>query len=187
MGNVRGDSVGVVVILGLKRVNKKIPGGLVAVIGTIAASWAFDLASHGVAVLGTVPSGLPSFGIPTDGWSEWKTLVPVAGAIFIVILAQSAATSRSYAARYNERFDENVDLVGLSGANIAAGLTGTFVVNGSPTKTQIVDGAGGRSQVASISTSRCRPDRLAVPDEAARIPAVRRAGDDCVHDRGRAR
>ncbi|HYJ12302.1 MAG TPA: SulP family inorganic anion transporter, partial [Thermomicrobiales bacterium] len=102
---------------------------------------------------GSVPSGLPSVGIPDVGWDELTTIIPVAGAIFIVILAQSAATSRSYAARYNERFDENVDLVGLSGANIAAGLTGTFVVNGSPTKTQIVDSAGGRSQVASISAS----------------------------------
>ena len=142
-----------VIIFGLKRVNKKIPGGLVALIITIAASWTLDLESHGVAVLGSVPSGLPSVGIPDVGWDELTTLIPVAGAIFIVILAQSAATSRSYAARYNERFDENVDLVGLSGANIAAGLTGTFVVNGSPTKTQIVDSAGGRSQVASISAS----------------------------------
>ena len=142
-----------VIIFGLKRVNKKIPGGLVAVIGTIAASWAFDLSSHGVAVLGTVPSGLPSLSIPTESMSVVGKLIPVAGAIFIVILAQSAATSRSYAAKYNEKFDENVDLIGLSGANIAAGLTGTFVVNGSPTKTQIVDGAGGRSQVASISAS----------------------------------
>ena len=70
-----------------------------------------------------------------------------------MILAQSAATSRAYAAKYNEAFDENVDLVGLSFANAAAGLSGTFVVNGSPTKTQMVDGAGGKSQVASLTTA----------------------------------
>ena len=69
------------------------------------------------------------------------------------ILAQSAATSRAYAAKYNERFDENVDLVGLSMASVSAGLSGTFVVNGSPTKTQMVDGAGGRSQISTLSTS----------------------------------
>ena len=71
----------------------------------------------------------------------------------MVILAQSAATSRAYAARYGERFSENVDIVGLSLANIGAGLTGTFVVNGSPTKTQMVDSAGGRSQIATLTTS----------------------------------
>jgi MFS superfamily sulfate permease-like transporter len=70
-----------------------------------------------------------------------------------VILAQSAATSRAYAAKYNEAFDENVDLVGLSFANVSAGLSGTFVVNGSPTKTQMVDGAGGRSQISTLTTA----------------------------------
>ena len=77
-------------------------------------------------------------------------LVPTAFAMFVVILAQSAATSRAYAARYNERFSENTDLVGLALANVGAGLSGAFVVNGSPTKTQMVDSAGGRSQLSLI-------------------------------------
>jgi MFS superfamily sulfate permease-like transporter len=81
------------------------------------------------------------------------TLIPTAFSCFLVILAQSAATSRAYAARYNERFSEDSDLVGLTLANVSAGLSGTFVVNGSPTKTQMVDGAGGRSQVAQITTA----------------------------------
>ncbi len=72
--------------------------------------------------------------------------------MFVVILAQSAATSRAFAARYNERFSENTDLVGLGMANIGAGLSGTFVVSGSPTKTQMVDGAGGHSQLAQVTT-----------------------------------
>jgi MFS superfamily sulfate permease-like transporter len=71
----------------------------------------------------------------------------------VVILAQSAATSRAYAARYNERFNANTDLVGLGMANFGAGLSGTFVVSGSPTKTQMVDGAGGRTQMSLIVTS----------------------------------
>jgi sulfate permease, SulP family len=70
-----------------------------------------------------------------------------------VILAQSAATSRAYAARYNERFDANADLMGLCLANIGAGLSGAFVVNGSPTKTQMVESAGGQSQLAQVVTS----------------------------------
>jgi SulP family sulfate permease len=140
------------VILILKVVDRRVPGALIAVIGAIWASSAFDLQAHGVAVLGSVPSGLPSFGIPS-GWNLWATLLPTAGSLFLVILAQSAATSRAYAAKYNERFDENTDLVGLSLANASAGLSGTFVVNGSPTKTQMVDGAGGRSQVSQITTS----------------------------------
>src|SRR4029078_551638 len=142
--------LGVIAIL--KVIDRRVPGALIAVIGAIWASSAFDLQAHGVAVLGSVPSGLTSFGVPS-GWNLWATLLPTAGSLFLVILAQSAATSRAYAAKYNERFSENTDLVGLSLANVSAGLSGTFVVTGSPTKTQMVDGAGGRSQVAQITTS----------------------------------
>ncbi len=141
------------VIFGLKAISPKIPGALIAVIGSIVASYALDLSADGVATLGKVPGGLPTFGLPSSGWSDWLDLVPTAASIFIVVLAQSAATSRAYAAKYDERFDENVDLVGLSMASVSAGLSGTFVVNGSPTKTQIVDGAGGRSQIASLSAA----------------------------------
>src|SRR6185369_17801869 len=59
----------------------------------------------------------------------------------------------AYAMKYNDSFDENVDLVGLGAANFAASISGTFVVNGSPTKTQMVDSAGGRSQLATLTTS----------------------------------
>jgi high affinity sulfate transporter 1 len=143
-----------VVIVGSKKVSKKIPGALIAVVGAIVLSWALGLKEH-VHVLGSVPSGLPHIGLPEVKWS-WDLigkLVPTAFAMFVVILAQSAATSRAYAARYNERFSEDTDLVGLGLANIGAGLSGTFVVNGSPTKTQMVDSAGGRSQLSLIVTS----------------------------------
>src|SRR6185369_4612863 len=80
-------------------------------------------------------------------------LVPTAISLVVVILAQSAATSRAYAMRYDDRFDENVDLVGLGLANAAAAVTGTFVVNGSPTKTEMVDSAGGRSQVSQLGAA----------------------------------
>ncbi len=142
----------IVVILGTKLVTKKVPGALIAVIGAIVVSWHWDLASHGVSTLGKVPGGLPTLGLPDAGWSEIPALVGTAASIFILILAQSAATSRAYAAKYNDAFDENTDLVGLGAANLFAGVSGTFVVNGSPTKTQMVDGAGGRSQLAQIST-----------------------------------
>lgn len=142
-----------VVILGGRLVTKRIPAALVAVIGAIFISWKWDLVSHGVATLGPVPGGLPKIGLPADmSWSDVGALMGTAVSVFILILAQSAATSRAYAAKYNDDFDENVDLVGLGAANIFAGLSGTFVVNGSPTKTEMVDDAGGRSQLAQITT-----------------------------------
>ncbi|MGO9176599.1 MAG: SulP family inorganic anion transporter [Desulfobaccales bacterium] len=143
------------IILGFDKISKKIPGALIAVIGAIIVSWAIDLASSGVATLGAVPRGLPRFGLPQVHLSTslLMHLSPTAFSIFVVILAQSAATSRAYATLYGERFSENVDLVGLSLANIGAGLTGAFVVNGSPTASQMVDSAGGRCQLAQITSS----------------------------------
>jgi MFS superfamily sulfate permease-like transporter len=142
-----------VVIVGAKRISTQIPGALLAVVGAILVSWALGLQAH-LPVLGTVPSGLPHLALPDVQWS-WDLvgkLVPIAFAMFVVILAQSAATSRAYAARYNERFSANTDLVGLGLANLGAGLSGTFVVNGSPTKTQMVDSAGGRTQLSLLVT-----------------------------------
>jgi sulfate permease, SulP family len=145
-----------VIILGVRRINKKIPGALIAVIGAILVSYLVNLSSYGVAVLGIIPSGLPKISLPSGGSLNvniLEQLLPIAFSMFIVILAQSAATSRAYATRYSENFNENIDLVGLGLANIGAGVSGTFVVNGSPTKTQMVDSAGGRSQLASLTTS----------------------------------
>ncbi|HEY5422651.1 MAG TPA: SulP family inorganic anion transporter, partial [Ilumatobacteraceae bacterium] len=143
----------IVVSVGSRLLSPKIPGALIAVIGSIIVSWQWDLATHGVSTLGPVPGGLPDFGVPDVAWRQVWPLMSTAVAMFVVILAQSAATSRAYAAKYEEQFDENVDLVGLGLANASAGFSGTFVVNGSPTKTQIVDSAGGRSQVATLSTA----------------------------------
>ena len=139
------------VIIGLEKVSKKIPGALIAAIGAIVASWAFGFDKL-VHVVGAVPGGLPYLGLPKVDWN-WpviSTLIPTAFAMFVVILAQSAATSSAFATRYDEKFSANTDLVGLALANIGAGLSGTFVVNGSPTKTQIVDSAGGRSQLSLL-------------------------------------
>jgi sulfate permease, SulP family len=150
-------SVGVIVIVlaarGANRwVTRRIPGLLIAVIAAIIVSRDADLAGHGVAVLGQVPRGLPHLGLPALGWHDATVLIGTAVSMFVVILAQSAATSRAYAGKYEEAFSQDVDLVGLGVANVAAALSGTFVVNGSPTQTQVSDNAGGRSQLAQLTT-----------------------------------
>src|SRR6516165_1897086 len=138
------------VIIGIGRFAPRLPGALIAVIG---ASAIFNFDSRGIATIGSVPGGLPSLALPAANVSELRLVLTCAASCFLVIVAQSAATSRAYAARYEEKFYENYDLVGLAAANAAAGITGTFVVNGSPTKTEMVDEAGGRSQVAKLTTA----------------------------------
>lgn len=140
------------VIVGAGRLSPRIPGGLIAVAGSIAASWAFDLRAHGVPVLGAVPSGLPWFGWPhaAPDLALVERLLPTAMAMTVMILTQSEATARIHATRDSEPLDTNRDLTGLALANLGAALSGSFIVNGSPTMTQMAAGAGGRSQFVQL-------------------------------------
>jgi sulfate permease, SulP family len=132
------------------RVAPRVPISLIAVVGAIAASAAFDFAGRGIAVIGPVPGGLPAIGWPAVSWNEVLALLPVAASCFVVIIAQSAATARVFALHYRERVDEDEDILGLSAANAAAAVSGAFVVNGSPTQTAMADRAGARSQFAQL-------------------------------------
>jgi sulfate permease, SulP family len=138
------------VILIARRFVPKWPVSLVIVIGTIAASAVYGFSAHGIPVIGKVPGGLPAIRLPRVSGREFLDLLPVAASCFVVILAQSAATARAFAAKYAERLEENDDLLGLSAANAAAALSGTFVVNGSPTQTAMAEAAGARSQFAQV-------------------------------------
>ncbi|MFL5647967.1 MAG: SulP family inorganic anion transporter, partial [Chloroflexota bacterium] len=140
-------------IIGLGYVNKKVPGALIAVVGAIGLSYFLDLAADGVTTLGPIQGGLPQLGFPQDviTTDNILLLMPMVISLFVVILAQSAATSRAYAIKYGDSFEENVDLVGLGVASLSAGVSGTFPVNGSPTKTEMVDSAGGRSQISQLT------------------------------------
>ncbi len=147
-------SVGMLaLVLVLRRLAPRLPAILLAVLAAILASRALDLPGRGVDVLGAVPTGLPGLRMPVFGFADAGVLLGTAVSMVVVILAQSAATARAYAVRYREPFTDGSDLVGLGAANLAAAVTGAFVVNGSPTKTQIVDGAGGRSQLAMLTTA----------------------------------
>jgi len=140
-------------VIGSRRISRRFPAALVAVVVAIVLGRFANLDAHGISLLGPVPAGLPSIGLPRAPLADIAKLWATAGAMFLVILAQSAGTSRAYAARYRERVDENRDVLALGAANLVAGFGGTFAVNGSPTKTEMVDGAGGRSQLAMLTTA----------------------------------
>ena len=141
-----------VIILGFKKLAPVVPGALVAVALLTALSAVLDSSASGVAVVGSVPKGFPPIGLPQGvTWSDAAAVVPIAVACLVLILAQSAATSRSFAMKMGDRVDVNKDIVGLGGANLAAGLSGTFVVNGSPTKTKILYDLKGRTQLANLT------------------------------------
>jgi sulfate permease, SulP family len=138
-----------------RRMAPRIPVALVAVVGSIVFGWSWGLTALGVTTIGPVTGGLPAFGLPLASWGETLKLIPVAASCFVVIIAQSAATSRALATRYQERVDEDADILGLAFANVAAALSSAFVVNGSPTQTAMADRAGARSQLAQIVFAGC--------------------------------
>lgn len=142
----------IAIIYAFKLFVPKIPGAIIAVVGLLTLATVTDASGYGVEVVGAIQGGLPPIGLPAGvGWSDIPAVLSTAFACFVIIIAQSAATSRSFAAKHGDRADVNRDIVGLAAANLAAGISGTFVVNGSPTKTQILDGQKGRTQVANLT------------------------------------
>ena len=141
----------VVAILACKRFLPRVPMPMIVVVGSIAASYAFGFAAHGIAVLGPVAGGLPPLRWPSVTWQQCLDLVPVAASCFVMIIAQSAAAARVFAQQYDEEVDTNADILGLAAANAAAAMGGAFVVNGSPTQTAMADGAGVRSQIGHLA------------------------------------
>lgn len=146
-------------VLVLRRFAPKVPGALVAVVGAIAASAVWDFAGHGVATIGPVAGGLPHLGLMGlqslrgMSWKEMEQLITVSASCAVMILTQSAATSRIYAAKHHQEVNENNELFGLSAANAVSALSGAFVVNGSPTQTAMMEDAGGQSQMAQVATA----------------------------------
>ncbi len=143
----------IVALVGTERVSSRFPSMLLVVVGAIIASAALDLQGHGLAVIGTVQGGPPMIGIPNlQDLSVLPQLSFTLVSLFVVIIAQSVSISRSYAAKNKEDLDEDADVLGLSLANIGAGLSGTFVVDGGVSQTAVAEVAGARSQIAQLTT-----------------------------------
>jgi high affinity sulfate transporter 1 len=135
----------------LLRGNKRVPGILIAVVGSTAIVGAFGLAPrYGVAVLGPLPQGLPGFALP---WISSADIVPVligGGAIALVSFADTSVLSRAYAARAGAQVDPNQEMVGLGAANLAAGFFQGFPVSSSSSRTPVAEAAGARTQLTSV-------------------------------------
>jgi high affinity sulfate transporter 1 len=144
-----GGSVVVAILVG-RRLVPRVPMALLAMVGALAANALLDLAARGVAVLGPVPGGLPSIGIPTATPGEIIGLLPGALGMAVLSFADTAVTGRSFAARRGERTEANRELVALAVADSAAALTGGYPISSSPSRTSAAEVAGSGSQVTSI-------------------------------------
>ncbi|UCI17191.1 SulP family inorganic anion transporter [Mesorhizobium sp. B2-1-8] len=137
------------IVLGADHISPRIPGALIGMVLATLAVAAFGLENRGVEVLGALPNGLPHAGLPLASLNDVQALVPLALLIAIVVMVQTAATSRSFA-QQGDAPDVNRDFVGVGAGSIASSLFGAFAVNASPPRTAIVSQSGGRSQFSSL-------------------------------------
>jgi len=137
-------------VLGLKRWLPAVPGSLVTVLLGIAAVHVFDLAAHGVKIVGPIQSGLPAFGLPNVAAHSYLDLAPAAIGVMLVGFAEALGAGKTYAAKEHYEIDPNRELIALGAANLGAGLSSGMVVNGSLSKTAVNASAGARSQLSSL-------------------------------------
>ncbi|WP_246682167.1 SulP family inorganic anion transporter [Mesorhizobium sp. B3-2-1] len=137
------------IVLGADHISPRIPGALIGMVLATTAVAVFGLEDRGVEVLGALPNGLPHAGLPLASLNDVQALVPLALLIAIVVMVQTAATSRSFA-QQGDAPDVNRDFVGVGAGSIASSLFGAFAVNASPPRTAIVSQSGGRSQFSSL-------------------------------------
>lgn len=128
----------------------KVPWALIVLIAATAASVALHLPGHGVAVLGQLPSGPPSLGLPTLDWHLWVAVILPALAITTVSMGEGLLVARSYSDKYDYRTSPNRDLLAFGGANLAAGLSSGFTIGSATSRAAAMDHAGSRTQLPMV-------------------------------------
>ena len=142
---------GLAVLLGLRRWAPMVPGPLVVVILGIALVGLTDLAGRGVALVGPVSGGLPSFELPDLAGAG--ALLPAAAGIALMSFIESISAARAFAAKDDPPVDADRELLALGAANLAAGLFQAYPAGGGTSQTAINDAAGARTQLAEVVTA----------------------------------
>jgi high affinity sulfate transporter 1 len=149
-----GIGVGVLLVVGAAgRADRRLPGALAGLIGATVLVAGLGLEARGVAVLGEVAHDVPSFGLGGLSWSSLGSVFPIAAVVALVVITQSAATTRAFADRGGYQVDVGRDFVGVGVGSVLAGLIGSFPVDASPPRTAAVASAGGRTQLAGLGAA----------------------------------
>ena len=155
LGQTNGWALGIgvavfAIVIAAERIDRRLPGALVALVASTILVAVLGLHGDGVAVLGNVAHGAPRVGLVGLSWSTLSSVGPIAGVVALVVVTQSAATTRAFADQGGYRVDVGRDFLGVGAGSIAAGLLGAFPVNASPPRTAAVVAASGRTQVAGL-------------------------------------
>ncbi|MFW6053397.1 MAG: SulP family inorganic anion transporter, partial [Persicimonas sp.] len=146
-------AAGIALLMGLKRYRPKWPRALIVVVLGTLAVWGLGLHEQGVAIVGDVPAGLPSFTVPEFSWDAMSTLFPMALTIALVSFMESIAVAKKIAQKNRYEVDANQELIGLGSANIAGAFFGSYPVTGGFSRTAVNDQAGAKTGMAAIITA----------------------------------
>lgn len=139
-----------VVLFAGARFAPRVPWGLLVLVGAVLASQWLDLEGRGVAVVGTVPDGLPPVGLPGVGVGDLLPLLAGGLALTMVGLGEGLSAARIFSARQRTPVDTDQEFLASGAANIAAGLSSGLAVAGSLSKTAAAQRAGARTQVYGL-------------------------------------
>jgi high affinity sulfate transporter 1 len=158
LGDTNGWALGIgaavfAIVVAAERIDRRLPGALVGLIGSTVAVGALGLHGHGVTILGTLAHGAPRLGLFDVSWSAIGSVAPLAGVVALVVVSQSAATTRAFADEGHYEVDVGRDFIGVGAGNIVAGLVGSFPVNASPARTAAVASASGRTQLTGLGAA----------------------------------
>lgn len=139
--------------LALRRIDRRIPGAILALGAGIAASFAFDLPARGLEVVADV-APIP-LGFPPLTWPSLELvplLVSSAAACAVLSLVEASSVGRAIASRTGQRLDMSVEFTGQGLANVAAGFTGGYPVGGSLGRSVLLESAGGKTRLAGAAS-----------------------------------
>ena len=139
------------VIAACEKITARIPGALIGLVLAGAAVVLLHLENRGVSVLGAISVTMPKLTIPLVSAGHLASLLSLGLIVSVVVMVQTAATTRSFPTDPNEPPDVNRDFVGVGIGSLFAGVIGAFPVNASPPRTAVVSETGGRSQVAGLA------------------------------------
>jgi SulP family sulfate permease len=158
LGQVNGWTLGIgtavlAIMFVSAKLDRRIPGALIGLVGSVALVVTLDLQSHGVAVLGPIRAGAPNLGLTGVSVSTLNSLAPLAAVVALVVITQTAATTRAFADLGGYDVSAGQDFLAVGAGSVAAGLVGSFPVNASPPRTGAVATVGGRTQAGALGAA----------------------------------
>jgi sulfate permease, SulP family len=134
----------------LRHARPSAPGPVIAIVAAIALSYALELASNGVTVIGNLPPITLTLTLPTLDAIANLDLLEGAVAIMIVGFGSGIVTARSFATKSGNDVDAGKELIGFGTANVASGLFGGFPVTAADSRTAVNYAIGGKTQLVGL-------------------------------------